>query len=151
MIHGNGASCELSVLIVHDSLNNGKGGERASISVSGDLSDAAVFDDPTNTGTFNDTYIYDVTTDATNIQWAWGSCCTDGVADIADLDSIGECVTVTNVTFERGIDRWVYVAGPLQEDSATENDYIDLVEAKHLKCVVLTARASVADSSNDNG
>lgn len=127
MIHGNGAICELSLLVLHDARNNGKNGGIVNMTISGDLSNAIVLDDPPDVGTFRDSYEYNASADETNIQWQWGSCCTDGIADVVQLESIDDCVTVSNVMFERGINRWVYVQGPLTGDAAAgENDYIDL-------------------------
>jgi len=132
-VHGNvNGNCELSVLLLHDNRNDGSGG-RVYMTFEGNFSQPLIQDDPPPSLNA-DYYDYDTASNQTEIRWTWNPCCTDGMADPVKLSAVGDCVSILKTSFESGIDRWVYIAGPLAEGSmVTEDDLVDLDMTAPLK------------------
>lgn len=133
-------SCDLSLVIVHDSKDDATGGQ-AHLMVTGNHEDALVQDGPGD-GSKSDRYIYLGTeTDKTELFWEWGwqtgtskKFRTDGMADAWDSDANDGCLEVS-AKFITGINAWRYVHGPVDETTGRvdQNDYLYLDMDETLK------------------
>jgi hypothetical protein len=119
-------SCDLSLVIVHDSKDDSTGGQ-AHLVVTGNHENALVQDGPGD-GSKSDQYLYlGEEADKTELFWEWGwqagaskKYRTDGMADAWDWDSNNYndkhkgCLEVS-AKFIAGIDAWRYVYGPVDD------------------------------------
>lgn len=113
-------SCDLSLVIVHDSKDDFTGGQ-AHLMVSGNHEDALVQDGPGD-GSRSDRYVYlGDKVDKTELFWEWGwqagkskQYRTDGLADVWDSNKNDGCLEVS-AKFIQGIDAWRFVYGPIDD------------------------------------
>lgn len=121
MIHGNGETCELSLMVLHDERGDDSGGN-AEFVISGDLTQAVVLDDPPSD--HPDDYVFDPVSATTTASWSWQGCCTDGLAHILSPNfGFGDCITITpTLNGFRNIDRWVFVSGPITDRVTEDNN-----------------------------
>jgi len=115
-------TCELSVVIVHDSKDDATGGQ-AHMLVSGNNEVPLVQDGPGD-GSKSDLYRYVPDLDATEMFWEWGwldtvgkKYRTDGMANKWE-SSDTKCLDV-RAKFIFGIDAWRFVPGILYEDTGS--------------------------------
>lgn len=115
MAHYDTTTCDLGLVIVHDSKEDYTGGQ-VRMFVSGNVEDAIVLDGRDNP---SDRYSYrGDDRDDTELFWEWGwqshKYRTDGMAASWNVDE-RPCVTV-KAKFIKGIDAWRYVTGPSPEN-----------------------------------
>ena len=97
---------DFSLFVVMDAADLTDG--EADLTFSGDFSNPEVADDPSG-GV--DTYIYNSTTDETNVHWEWGDKYTDGLAQSVPLNAVGDSIYV-KFGDSLNIDYWKFVSGP---------------------------------------
>lgn len=131
-VHEHRSSCNLSLVIVHDSKEDYSGGE-VLMRISGNLENSVVQDGRDSP---SDEYEYDSDDDETRCFWEWSwqggrKYRTDGIADYWNPNQ-RECLYV-DAEFRHGIDKWQFVPGPVPSSGTVDtNDYITLDEKKRL-------------------
>ena len=140
LIHyDNDRSCDLSLVVVHDSKEDYTGGQ-AHLFVSGNHQDALVQDGPGD-GSRSDRYVYrgskDDDDDRTELFWEWGwqqstskKYRTDGIADrwksaLDDSDNDSDNCLYVSAKFIKGIDAWRFVPGSTSKIDPREYLYLD--------------------------
>jgi hypothetical protein len=129
---GESETCDLSMVIVHDSKDDNTGGQ-AYLRASGNHEVPLVQDGPGD-GSLSDRYLYVPSSDHTELFWEWGwqpgadnKYRTDGMADTWDATRNDGCLEVS-AKFIAGIVAWRFVPGPLDKTTNTVNpkDYLYL-------------------------
>lgn len=133
-IHEHRSSCDLSLVIVHDSKDDSSGGT-VRMQISGNLEDSVVQDGRDSP---SDTYEYDSEDDETDCFWEWSwqsgrRYRTDGIADYWDPSERNRECRYIDADFIRGIDKWQFVPGPVPSSGKVDTaDYITLNKNRRL-------------------
>jgi hypothetical protein len=131
-VHEHESSCDLSLVIVHDSKKDYSPG-RVVMKINGDLEDSVVQDGRDSP---SDDYDYDKGDDETTCSWEWSwqsgrRYRTDGIADYWRPDK-RECRYI-DVEKMEGIKRWQFVPGPVPSSGKVDtDDYITLDKDERL-------------------
>ena len=131
-VHQHQATCDLSLVIIHDSKQDYSPGT-CIMNISGNL-ERSIVQDGRNSP--SDSFTYDADKDETTCSWKWSwqrgkKYRTDGLAHSL-WKSSQDCIYV-DADFVEGITKWQFVPGPLPASGSTDpNDYVKLKKKKRL-------------------
>lgn len=131
-VHRQEATCDLSLVIIHDSKKDYSPGT-ATMNITGNL-ERSIVQDGRNSP--SDTFTYDADKDETTCSWQWSwqkgkKYRTDGLAHSWHPES-KDCIYVDS-DFVAGIKKWQFIPGPLPASGSTDpNDYVTIHKKKRL-------------------